>query len=45
MQVNVQARDVIDAWSIHQLSSGIQRIQGPCACQNIMNTANTFLFS
>lgn len=45
MQVNVQARDVLDAWNIHQFSFDIQRIQGPGACQNIMNTANTFLFA
>lgn len=33
---NTDTRDVLDAQSIHQLSSDAHRIQGPCACQNII---------
>lgn len=35
-QVNAQTRGILDAWSIHQLSSDIHKIQDPCARQNII---------
>jgi len=35
-QVSAQTRDILDAWSIHQLSSEVHRIQGPRAFQNII---------